>query len=132
MGGDRQGNDAPGRAMNRKPRRGEVYYVNFDPVVGSEQGGHRPALIIQNDAFNEFSPVVIVAAISSRMLTRDYSTDVVIEPRGSGLSVRSRIMLNQIRTIDKSRLGQFVGELSNEELELVDRAIQITLDAEGT
>lgn len=109
------------------PKRGEIYFAGLDPVVGSEQGGHRPVLIIQNDVSNEHSPVVIVAAISSRMLSREYPTDVIVEPNGSGLSVRSRIVLNQTRTVDKQRLGRYVGKLDHDVMDTVDEAIRISL-----
>jgi mRNA interferase MazF len=109
------------------PRRGAIYYVDLDPIVGSEQGGRRPALVIQNDIGNEFSPVVIVAAVTSHLAVRARPTDVAIEPGSSGLRTHSRILLNQIRTIDKRRLGRFVGELLPEDMARVDEAIRVSL-----
>jgi mRNA interferase MazF len=109
------------------PRRGELYYVELDPVIGSEQGGRRPALVIQNDIGNQHSPVVIVAAVTSRPAVRDRPTDVSIQPGSSGLEVSSRVMLNQIRTVDKRRLRRRVGELTAGEMAQVDQAIRISL-----
>ena len=109
------------------PRRGNIYYVTLDPVLGSEQGGNRPALIIQNDVGNVHSPVVIVAAISSRSPSRNRPIDVWIESNSSGLTQRSRVKLNQIRTVDKRRLGRYVGEITSEEMASIDEAIRISL-----
>src|SRR6266699_3462534 len=89
------------------PRRGEIYYVDLDPIVGSEQGGHRQALILQNDVGNQYSPVTIVAVITSRPAARPRPIDVLIQPGSSGLQAPSRILLNQIRTIDSRRLGHY-------------------------
>jgi mRNA interferase MazF len=110
-----------------EPRRGQILYVDLEPVRGSEQGGNRPCVVIQNDLGNRISPVVIVAAVTSRHLSRLYPTDVVVSSEGSGLSSPSRVLLNQIRTVDKSRLGRYVGRLSDEELAAVDEALRISL-----
>jgi mRNA interferase MazF len=118
------GNPAPASSV---PRRGEIYYVDLDPVVGSEQGGIRPGLVIQNDISNERSPVVIVAIITSRMASRSYPYDVRITPDESALPRLSRVMLNQIRTVDKRRLGERVGALSAERMAAVDDAIRVSL-----
>jgi len=109
------------------PRRGDILYTALDPVVGSEQGGIRPCVVIQNDISNEHSPVVIVAALTSRPPRRRRPTDVRVTSESSGLSVPSRVLLNQIRTVDKSRLGRCVGRLSEEELAAVDEALRISL-----
>ena len=109
------------------PRRGELYYVDLDPVIGSEQGGHRPVLVIQNDVGNEYSPVVIVAALTSRPAARARPTDVLLSPGSSGLQAPSRVLLNQIRTIDKRRLGRSIGQLTPEEMAQIDEAIKISL-----
>jgi mRNA interferase MazF len=109
------------------PRRGEIYYVDLDPKVGSEQGGRRPALILQNDVGNQYSPVLIVAAITSRPAARPRPTDVLIQPGSSGLQAPSRVLLNQIRTLDKRRMGRFVGRLKPEEMAQVAEAIKISL-----
>ena len=109
------------------PRRGELYYVDLDPVIGSEQGGHRPVLVIQNDVGNEYSPVVIVAALTSRPAARARPTDVLLSQGSSGLQATSRVLLNQIRTIDKRRLGRAIGQLTPEEMARIDEAIKISL-----
>jgi mRNA interferase MazF len=109
------------------PRRGDLYYVDLDPTVCSEQGGRRPALIIQNDVGNEYSPVLIVAALTSRPSVRPRPTDVLVQPGASGLEASSRVLLNQIRTIDKYRVGRYVGRLTSAEMARVDEAIKISL-----
>jgi mRNA interferase MazF len=109
------------------PRRGEVYFAELDPVFGSEQGGHRPVLIIQNDINNQYSPVVIVASMTSVPPKGAYPTDVVVQPAVGGRSGISRIQLNQLRTVDKRRLGRFIGRLTAEQLALVDEALKISL-----
>jgi len=107
-------------------RRGDVWTVDFDPVVGSEQGKSRPALIIQNDIGNHYSPVLIVAAISSGESAR-YDVQVEVKAPEGGLRRNSLILLNQIRTVDKQRLGEFWGRLSPETMRQVNRAIEISL-----
>lgn len=109
------------------PRRGEIYLVDLDPVVGSEQGGRRPVLVIQNDVSNQYSTVVIVAAITSAPTKRKYPVDVIISSGDSGLFEGSRVLLNQIKTIDKQRLGRFIGRLNETQMAQVDRAIMISL-----
>jgi mRNA interferase MazF len=122
---------SPPKDSNRQeplsfPRRGEIYYVDLDPIVGSEQGGHRPALILQNDVGNQYSPVTIVAAITTRPAARPRPIDVLIQPGSSGLQAPSRILLNQIRTIDRRRMGRYVGQLTAEEMTRVEEAIKIS------
>jgi len=109
------------------PQRGEIYFADLDPVVGSEQGGRRPVLIIQNDIGNQFSSVLIVAAITSAPTKVAYPVDVVIASGHSGLIKGSRILLNQIKTIDKRRLGRYVGRLDATQMAEVDQAIMISL-----
>ena len=109
------------------PQRGALYFVDLDPTIGSEQGGHRPALIIQNDIGNQYSPVVIVATITSRPGAKPHPTDVWIQPRTSGLDTPSRVLLNQIRTLDKRRLGRYVGYLTADEMTQIDEAIKLSL-----
>jgi mRNA interferase MazF len=108
------------------PRRGEVWTVHFDPVVGSEQGKSRPALVIQNDIGNRYSPVLIVAALTSGQTAR-YDIQVEVKAPEGGLQNDSLVLLNQIRTVDKQRLGRFWGRLSPETMRQVDRAIEISL-----
>jgi mRNA interferase MazF len=109
------------------PRRGDIFYAALDPVQGSEQGGTRPCVIIQNDLGNRLSPVVIVAVLTSRHLQHLYPTDVIVDSEASRPQAPSRVLLNQIRTIDKSRLGRYVGRLTDDELLAVDEALRISL-----
>jgi mRNA interferase MazF len=108
-------------------KRGDIFLANFEPARGKEQGGIRPALIIQNDIANQTSPVIIVAAITSRKFTKDFPTNVSINKEDSGLDRDSTILLNQIRTIDDSRLIKYIGKLDNFLMNRVDIAIKISL-----
>jgi mRNA interferase MazF len=117
----------PGDLAPTFPSRGEIYFVNLDLTVGSEQGGRRPAVIIQNDVGNQYSPVVIAAAITSRPSTRQRLTDVTLNAGTAGLELESRVLLNQIRTLDKRRIGKLVGRLSTDDMVRVDEAIKISL-----
>lgn len=108
-------------------KRGQLYYADLSPVVGSEQGGVRPVLIIQNDVGNRYSPTVIAAAVTSQMTKAKLPTHIEI-PKGSfGLPKDSVILLEQIRTLDKRRLREKVGELDHAYQLRVDRAILISL-----
>lgn len=109
------------------PRRGEIYLANLDPVVGSEQGGRRPVLIIQNDPTNQYSPVTIVASITSAPTRVHYPVDVHINDSNTGLRNGSRVLLNQLKTIDRSRLERFIGRLTDEQMAQVDEALKISL-----
>lgn len=109
------------------PIRGEIYIVNFDPTMGSEINKTRPALILQNDIANHYSPVTIVAAISSHFNNTVYPTEVLINPPEGGLSEESVVVLNQIRTIDKRRLVKKIGELNLNSMEKVNKATEISL-----
>ena len=109
------------------PLRGEIYYADLDPVVGSEQGGRRPVLILQNDIGNEHSPVTIAASITSAPARLSRPTDVLISGESSGLAKPSRVLLNQIKTLDKRRLGRKIGRLSTEQMKQVDEAVRISL-----
>ena len=108
------------------PKRGEIYYVTFDPTIGVEIKKTRPALIIQNDIGNMHSPATIVAAITST--TRDvFPHEVSLKTGEGGLPKDSIILLNQVRTIDKKRLGKKLGMISSETMKKVDHAIAISL-----
>lgn len=109
------------------PRRGEIYLVNFDPTVGAEIQKTRPALIIQNDIGNQYSPITIVAAISSKFDEPPYPTEVILEPEESGLPLRSVVVLNQIRSIDRQGLVKRVGRAGAANMDRVDQAIQVSL-----
>ena len=107
--------------------RGDIYYADLRPVVGSEQGGVRPVLIIQNDMGNRHSPTVICAAITSKMNKAKLPTHVEIDASRYQLVKDSVILLEQVRTIDKSRLRERVCHLDNEILEKIDKALLISL-----
>ena len=108
-------------------KRGDIYYADLRPVVGSEQGGVRPVLIIQNDAGNRHSPTVICAAITSRMNKAKLPTHVELSAAECDISKDSVILLEQIRTIDKQRLKEKVCRLDSQTLKRVDRALKISL-----
>ncbi|NLO97968.1 MAG: type II toxin-antitoxin system PemK/MazF family toxin [Peptococcaceae bacterium] len=108
-------------------RRGEIFYADLIPVVGSEQGGTRPVLVIQNDIGNQYSPTTIIAAITSQITKAKLPTHVEVRARRSGLERDSVILTEQIRTIDKSRLKEKVAVLDEEVMLRVDEAIEISL-----
>lgn len=109
-------------------RRGEIYLCSFDPTVGHEIKKTRPALVIQNDIGNRYSPLTIVAAITSTVSKVCYPVEVVIDPRASnGLGARSSIRLDQIRTVDKRRLIGRLGAADSGSMEKVDEALKISL-----
>lgn len=108
-------------------KRGEIYYVDVEGGIGSEQKGERPALIIQNDIGNTYSTTTIVSFITSISKKKNMPVHVGINPEESGLPKESMIMLEQIRTVDKRRLIRKVSELSDEKMKKVDEAIKISL-----
>ena len=108
--------------------RGDIYYADLRPVVGSEQGGVRPVLIIQNDVGNRHSPTVICAAITSKMNKAKLPTHVELDAGRYDLVKDSVILLEQLRTIDKQRLKEKVCRLDHEILQKVDRALEISLE----
>lgn len=108
-------------------KRGDVYFADLSPVVGSEQGGVRPVLVIQNDVGNRFSPTVIVAAITAQIQKAKLPTHVEIDAKRYGFERDSVILLEQIRTIDKQRLTDKITHLDDEMMEKVDDALQISL-----
>jgi mRNA interferase MazF len=112
------------RIMNIK--RGDIYYADLSPVVGSEQGGLRPVLIVQNDIGNKYSPTVIAAAVTSKINKAKLPTHIEI-PSAYGLVKDSVILLEQIRTLDKRRLKERIGELPEATMLKVNRAILISL-----
>lgn len=112
--------------MPQQIRRNDIFSVDFEPVRGSEQGKVRPALVIQNDIGNEFSPTIIVAPITSGEKAR-FRVNVAVKAPEGGLTNNSIILLNQIRTIDRSRIGRFWGRISPETAAKVDEAIKISL-----
>jgi mRNA interferase MazF len=106
--------------------RGEIYYADLSPVLGSEQGGYRPIVVLQNNKGNKYSTTVIVAPISSKVFKNALPTHVVIDE--VFLEKKSVILLEQIRTIDKKRIDEKIGDLSQEVMECVDEAIKTSLD----
>ncbi|WP_062197253.1 type II toxin-antitoxin system PemK/MazF family toxin [Massilibacterium senegalense] len=108
-------------------KRGDVYFADLSPVVGSEQGGTRPVLVIQNDIGNRFSPTVIVAAITAQIQKAKLPTHVEIDAKRYGFERDSVILLEQIRTIDKSRLTDKITRIDLKMMEKVNEAIKISL-----
>ena len=107
-------------------KRGDIYYADLSPVVGSEQGGMRPVLIVQNDTGNKHSPTVIAAAITSQTGKAKLPTHIELTGQSVGLSRDSVILLEQIRTLDKSRLREKMGRLDGETMTRVDNAIAVS------
>ena len=107
-------------------KRGDMYYADLSPVVGSEQGGVRPVLIIQNDVGNKFSPTVIAAAITSRVSKTKLPTHIGIYADSYGLAKDSVVLLEQIRTLDKQRLKEKMGHLDEDVMEQVNEAISVS------
>ena len=97
-------------------KRGDIYYADLSPVVGSEQGGTRPVLIVQNDVGNKYSPTVIAAAITSQKYKTKLPTHISVNAGGCGLQKDSIVLLEQVRTIDKQRLKERMGNLPQEEM----------------
>ena len=118
--------------MERIIKRGDIYYAELNPVIGSEQGGTRPVLIISNDIGNRHSPTVIVAAITSRVHTKAKLPTHTAIRDFEGLNKDSIILLEQIRTIDKKRLQEYIGMLSANEMARVDKALAISVALEKT
>ena len=108
-------------------RRGDIFYADLSPVVGSEQGGIRPVLIVQNDVGNKHSPTVIAAAITSRRYKANLPTHIRIDATQSGLVRDSIILLEQVRTLDKRRLREKMGNLDPADMLRVDRALSVSL-----
>lgn len=112
--------------MLQSIRRGDIFYADLSPVIGSEQGGLRPVLIVQNDVGNKYSPTVIAAAITSRMGKTRLPTHIDIHADRVGLSKDSVILLEQIRTLDKKRLKEKMGHLDDDVMNRVDLAIAVS------
>ena len=108
-------------------KRGELYYADLSPVVGSEQGGIRPILIVQNDTGNKYSPTIIAAAITSKMTKAKLPTHIELTKNSFGLKADSVVLLEQLRTLDKRRLKERIGELSESAMNKVNVALLISL-----
>ena len=107
-------------------QRGDIFYADLSPVIGSEQGGIRPVLIVQNDVGNKYSPTVIAAAITSRMTKSRLPTHIEVDATEYGLAKDSIILLEQIRTLDKKRLKERMGRLDEVSMNRVDQALQVS------
>ena len=112
--------------MRKAIRRGDLFYADLNPVVGSEQGGIRPVLVIQNDVGNHFSPTVVAAAITSRKAKNRLATHILLE-NVPGLTPTSLLLLEQLRTIDRKRLRGYIGRISKEKMLEVDAALAISI-----
>lgn len=108
-------------------KRGDIFYANLSPVVGSEQGGHRPVLVLQNDVGNKYSPTVIVAAITSQISKAKLPTHVELPAKQYSLEKDSVVLLEQLRTVDKRRLKEKITHLSEDIMTKVDDALRISL-----
>lgn len=106
--------------------RGEIYYADLSPVVGSEQGGVRPVLIVQNDVGNRFSPTVIAAAITSQLEKARLPTHISLPAKDCGLQKNSIVLLEQIRTLDKRRLKERMGQLDDTSMGKIDTALSVS------
>ncbi len=109
-------------------KRGDIFYADLSPVVGSEQGGIRPVIILQNDVGNRYSPTVIVSAITSQINKAKLPTHVEISSEEYGLNKDSVVLLEQVRTLDKRRLKEKIGHMTDEDMLKVDIALKISLD----
>ena len=107
-------------------KRGDIYYADLSPVIGSEQGGIRPVLIIQNDIGNRYSPTVIAAAITSQRDKTKLPTHISVEASDCGLAKDSIVLLEQVRTIDKQRLKERMGSLDITSMGMVDKALSVS------
>jgi mRNA interferase MazF len=111
--------------LTQTPRRGEVVRVQLDPVKGSEQAGERPALVISPDLINQHSPVILLAAITSKKTHRVFPFEALIEPPEGGLPLRSKVMLMHLRAVDKQRLCGSYGMVSPLTMERVEAALKV-------
>lgn len=108
-------------------KRGDIYYADLSPVIGSEQGGVRPVLIVQNDIGNKYSPTVIAAAITSQQGKTELPTHIEVNGDTCGLAKDSVVLLEQVRTIDKRRLKEKMGALPNSDMNKINNAISISM-----
>ncbi|WP_300382260.1 type II toxin-antitoxin system PemK/MazF family toxin [Clostridium sp.] len=111
-------------------KRGDIFYADLSPVIGSEQGGIRPVIIIQNDIGNKYSPTVIVAAITSQINKAKLPTHVEISSEEYGLNRDSVVLLEQVRTLDKKRLKEKIGHMTDSDMKKVDKSLLISLNLE--
>ena len=107
-------------------RKGDIFYADLSPVIGSEQGGIRPVVILQNDVGNRFSQTTIVAIITSKLTKAKMPTHISIDAEKYGLNKKSIILVEQIRTVDKRRIKEKLGKLNEEDIKKIDRAILVS------
>ena len=112
------------------PRRGDIVRVRLDPTVGSEQAGERPALVISPDLINEYSPVILIASITSQKTDRVYPFEAVIEPPDGGLTLRSKVLMMHLRSVDKLRLAGCYGRISETTMQRVENALKVATGSE--
>lgn len=112
-------------------KRGDIYYADLSPVVGSEQGGIRPVLIVQNDIGNKYSPTVIAAAITSQKYKSSLPTHIRVNADGCGLAKDSIVLLEQVRTLDKRRLKERMGNLDDFDMDRIDKALSVSFGLGG-
>ena len=112
--------------MSKQVKRGEMYYADLSPAIGSEQDGFRPVLVIQNDAGNRYSPTVVIATITGKPKKTDMPTHFPISA-GNGLELPSVVLLEQIRTIDKCRLDKCIGQLDEITMKGIDRSLAVSM-----
>ena len=114
------------RDKKMEVRRGDIYYADLSPVVGSEQGGVRPVLIVQNDVGNKYSPTVIAAAITSKKFKTQLPTHISVHADECGLAKDSIVLLEQVRTLDKQRLRERMGSLDENEMSKINQALSVS------
>lgn len=112
-------------------KRGDIYYADLSPVIGSEQGGIRPVLIVQNDVGNKYSPTVIAAAITSQKYKNSLPTHIRVNADGCGLAKDSIVLLEQVRTLDKKRLKERMGNLDDIDMDRIDKALSVSFGLGG-
>lgn len=115
------------KEMTTIVKRGDIFYADLSPVIGSEQGGIRPVVVIQNDLGNRYSPTVIVTAITSQINKAKLPTHVEISSEVYGLNKDSVVLLEQIRTVDKKRLREKIGHMTDEDMKKVQEALMISV-----
>ena len=112
-------------------KRGELYYADLSPVIGSEQGGVRPVLVVQNDVGNKYSPTIIAAAVTSKIDKAKLPTHIELSAREYGLSKDSVVLLEQIRTLDKTRLKERIGQVSADKMRKINEALLVSMGFYG-
>lgn len=110
----------------KEVKRGDIYLADLNPIIGSEQGGERPVIVVQNDVGNRYSPTIIVIAVSNRVYKKDLPVHVSL--KNECIPKKSIALLEQVRTIDKSRLGEYLGRVTKREMREIEKALYVSLD----